>query len=326
MITIATDLKLNRRFFCDTFHKKINFVYDSSKDVDLYFTSKDWQEYDSNKVKPNEVSFLKNPRKYADKHEGKRLLSHRKGFCVDNGILPRPDFNNFCFAGNDFCDIPYIVPTPLGPQFGNQDSIKNETFNNKVFWSGAITHETRGNVLSFYNKVDDKRFNVSLFEETIYRDGFKTGTYETYLNNLSKSDVVYMLRGDRIWAHTFFDVIRCGCIPIMINSMNNYGWENIFTNVDDYVLRFDLREHSMEHIHQQVVLLLEDKERVLYMKNNIRKFHDMFFKHNCATYGFSEFLLAKLVEIYKNDFDINKIDDKFICPEILNLKGLDSKL
>ena len=325
MITIATDLKLNRRFFRDTFHKKINFVYDSSKDVDLYLTSKDWQEYDSRKVKPNEVSFLINPRKYADRS----LLNSRKGFCVDNRILPRPDFNNFCFAGNDFCDIPYVIPAPLGPKFGDNKTIKNENFNNKVFWSGGITHETRGNVLSFYNKVDDKRFNVSLFKdrpEKLYADGLKTETYETYLNNLSKSDIVYMLRGDRIWAHTFFDIIRCGCIPIMINSMNDYGWENIFTNVDDYMLRFDLREHSMEHIHQQVTLLLEDKERVLYMKNNIRKFHDMFFKHNCAAYGFSEFMLAKLVEIYKNDFDINKIDNKFISTEILSLKGLDSKL
>jgi len=322
MITIATTFKLKQKFFCDTFHKKINFVDDSSKDADLYFTEKDWRTYDSNKVKPNEASYLRNPRKYVDRS----LLNRREGFCVDNRILPRLDFNNFCFTGNDFCDIPYVIPAPYGPKFGDNKTIENETFHNKVFWSGSITHETRANVLSFYNKVDDKRFNVSLFKERVYSCRLKAGTYDTYLNNLSKSDVVYMLRGDRIWAHTFFDIIRCGCIPVMINSMNDYGWENIFTNVDDYMLRFDLRDHNMEDIHQQVVLLLEDKERVLHMKNNIRKFHDTFFKHNCAAYGFTEFLLAKLVEIYKNDFDINKINNKFISTEILSLKGLDSKL
>ena len=325
MITITTSFKLKQKFFCDNFHEKINFVDNSSKDADLYFTQVQWHTYDSNKVKPNEVTILGNPREYVDRS----LLKIREGFCVDNRILPRPDFNNFCFTGNDFCDIPYLILTPQGPMFGDNKTIKNETFHNKVFWSGGITHETRSNVLSFYNKVDDKRFDVSLFKDRpkrIYAGGLKTETYETYLNNLSKSDVVYMLRGDRIWAHTFFDIIRCGCIPIMINSMNDYGWENIFTNVDDYMLRFDLRDHNMEDIHQQVVLLLEDKERVLHMKNNIRKFHDMFFKHNCAKYGFSEFLLAKLVEIYKNDFDINKIDNKFICPEILNLKRLSGKL
>jgi len=321
MLTVATRLK-RLRYFCDTFHKKINFVDDSSKDADLYFKVKNWHTYDSSKVKPNEVGFLSNIRDDITR----RQIDIRRGFCIDNAISPRPNFSNFCFSTNDLCDVPYVIPAPWGPQFGDNTTIKNETFHNKVFWSGSRTHETRGNVLRFYNKVDDKRFDVSLFEEKIYRNGFKTGTYETYLNNLSKSDVVYIIRGDRLWVNTFFDVIRCGCIPIMINSMNDYGWENIFTNVDDYVLRFDLREHSMEHIHQQVVSLLEDKERVLYMKNNIRKFHDTFFKHNNPRYGFSEFILAKLVEIYKNDFDINKIDNKFICPEILNLKGLDNKL
>jgi len=322
MLTIATNFKIKQHYFCDNFHEKINFVDDSSKDADLYFSQVHWNKYDSNKIKPNEVTNLGNPRNY--KKGG--LPNFRKGFCVDNGILHRPNFNNFCFTSNDFCNIPYFIPMPQGPSFGDNKTIKNETFNNKTFWSGGQTHETRGDVLSFYKKIDDKRFDVSLFKENVYRDGFKTGTYETYLNNLSKSDVVYILRGDRIWVNTFFDVIRCGCIPIMINSMNDYGWENIFTNVDDFMLRFDLREHSMEHIHQQVVLLLEDKERVLYMKNNIRKFHDMFFKHNCSKFGFSEFLLAKLVDIFKNNFDINKIDNKFISTEILNLKGLSDKL
>jgi hypothetical protein len=322
MITIATSLRLKQLYFCDNFHKKINFVDNSSKDADLYFTQVYWDTYDSNKVKPNEVTNLGNPRGCP----AAKLLNIREGFCIDNRILPHPDFNNFCFTSNDFCNIPYLTTMPWGPDFGDNKTIKNETFNNKVFWSGTRTHETRGDFLSFYEKVDDKRFDVSLFKEAVYRDGFKTGTYETYLNNLSKSDVVYILRGDRIWVNTFFDVIRCGCIPIMINSMNDYGWENIFTNVDDFMLRFDLREHSMEYIHQQVALLLEDKERVLYMKNNIRKFHDMFFKHNCSKFGFSEFLLAKLVDIFKNNFDINKIDNKFISTEILNLKGLSDKL
>jgi len=322
MITIATSRRLKQLYLCDNFHKKINFVDDSSKDADLYFTQVQWQTYDSYKVRPNEVTVLGNPRKYANRG----ILRCREGFCVDNRILPRPDFNNFSFTGNDFCGIPYLIPMPQGPAFGDNKTIKNETFNNKVFWSGSQTHSTRRDFLSFYNTVDDNRFDVSLFQERIYRDGFKTGTYETFLDTLSKSDIVFLLRGDRIWAHTFYDIIRAGCIPVMISSMNDYGWENIFTNVDDYMLRFDLREHSMEHIHQQVTLLLEDKERVLYMKNNIRKFHDMFFKHNCARYGFSEFLLAKLLEIYKNDFDINKIDNKIISTEILNLKGLSNKL
>jgi len=163
MLTIATSRRLKQFYFCDNFHEKINFIDNSSKDADLYFTRVQWQTYDSNKVKPNEVTILGNPRKYANRG----ILRCREGFCVDNRILPRPDFNNFCFATNDFCGIPYLILSPYGPRFGDNKTIKNETFNNKVFWSGSITHETRRDVLSFYNIIDDKRFDVSLFKEYI---------------------------------------------------------------------------------------------------------------------------------------------------------------
>jgi len=323
MIKISIRPKLKDIYLSDSFSEQISFV-GLNEESDVHFTMDDINKFDFNTTKPNHIILMKNIRLGVD--WGK--VNARHGFCVDNKILPNLNINNFCFTTNDLCDFPYIIPSPFGPAIDgtiDKKTIKNETFNNKVFWSGAITHSTRKDFLYFYNTINDERFNVSLFDQRIYKDGLKTETYETYLNNLSKSDVVYILRGDRIWVNTFFDVIRCGCIPIMINSMNDYGWENIFQNVDDYMLRFDLREHSMDYIHQQVLLLLKDKERVLFMKNNIRRFHDMFFKHN-VKYGFSEFLLAKLVEIYKNDFDINKIDDKFISTEILNLKGFDKKL
>jgi hypothetical protein len=321
MLTVSTNKRSRSFYLNNSFSEKIRFVNESDH-ANLLFKERDFGSYNEAKIQTHEISFIDGVRQNIDRKQ----VRLREGFSVDNRILPRPNFINFCFTHNDFSDIPYLIPAPLGPKFGDNQSIKNETYNNKVFWSGCITHSTRRDFLSFYNTVDDNRFDVSLFQERVYRDGFKTGTYETFLDTLSKSDIVFLLRGDRIWAHTFYDIIRAGCIPVMISSMNYYGWENIFTNVDDYMLRFDLRKHDMEYIHQQVALLLEDKERVLYMKNNIRKFHDMFFKHDCPTYGFSEFLLAKCVEIYKNDFDINKIDYKFICPEILNLKGLDSKL
>lgn len=322
MIAISTDKVLKERFFTNSFCDQIKFVNPSDDDADIIFKKINWAKYDPNKIKPNQVSYIARVRNAATKKQ----INIRRGFCIDNEISPRPDFKNFCFTSNDFCDIPYLILVPSGPGFGDNKTIKNENFHNKVFWSGTLTHSTRRDFWSFYNTIDDERFNVSLFDQRVYKDGFKPGTYEAFLDNLSKSDIVFLLRGDRIWVNTFFDVIRAGCIPIMINSMNDYGWENIFQNVDDYMLRFDLREHTMEYIHQQVVSLIEDRERVLYMKANIRRFHDMFFKHDCARYGFSEFLLAKCVEIHKNDFDINKIDDKFICPEILNLKGLGGKL
>lgn len=321
MITISISAPLKARLFSNSFCDQIKFV-NLSDDCDFRFTLKNFNSYDPSKIQPCEISDIVGVRQKINR----KVINIREGYCVDNEILPRPNFKNFCFTSNDFCDIPYLIPAPAGPQFSHNEYIENKNFHNKVFWCGALTHSTRKDFLSFYNTIDDERFNVSLFDQRIYGDGFKAGTYEAFLDTLSKSDVVYLLRGDRIWANTFYDIIRAGCIPVMISSMNYYGWENIFQNVDDYMLRFDLREHTMEYIHQQVVSLIEDRDRVLRMKANIRRFHDMFFKHDCTGYGFSEFLLAKCVEIYKNNFDINKIDNKFLCSEILSLKGLDGKL
>jgi hypothetical protein len=320
MITISTNERIKKGYFNDSFSNQINFV-DEAADSDLYFKVVRWDDCFRTEVRPNQISFLQAVR------TATRRASVREGYGVDNRITPRPNFKSFHFAQHDLCDIPYIIPAPWGPRFGDNKTIKNETFNNKVLWCGNLTHSTRREFWnSFYSKISDKRFDISLFGENVYRDGFKPGTYEAFLDTLSKSDIVYLLRGDRIWAHTFYDIIRAGCIPIMISSMNYYGWENIMKNVDDYMLRFDLREHSMEHIHQQVTSLIEDRDRVLYMKANIRKLHDIFFKHNCTSYGFSEFLTAKCVQIYMNCFDIGKIDDKFICEELLELKGLSEKI
>jgi len=327
MISIFTRSNTKDRYFKDFSFDGINFV-NSKIEADIVIEKKD---FNSN-LKPE------------DKHIYilKGILNSdrkgiRNGYCVDDRIDNIPTFKNFCFSIHDFCNIPYLIPMPNGPIYNNLVSqkpkywldynIQNTSFHNKVYWcSRSKTHiTTRRPFIQFYNTIDDSRFEISEFAEDVYKTKVDPKVFTDHIIRLSNSDAAYIIRGDKPWAHSFFDVIMSGCIPIMISSMNDYGWENIFDNVDDYILRFDLREHSMEYIHEQVVLLLEDKERVLRMKKNIANFYNIFFRHS-ADFGFGEFLLAKCIEIYKNDFDIEKIDDKFICSEILTLKGLKAKL
>ena len=148
MIVISTGRAIKERLLTNSFDGQIKFV-DPSCDSDFLFARRNFHSYDSSKIKPCEISFLSNTRNHK-----KARVNFRKGFCVDNAILRRSKFNNFTFTTNDFCGIPYLIPAPYGPNFGNNETIKNETFNNKVFWSGAITHETRTDVLSFYKKID----------------------------------------------------------------------------------------------------------------------------------------------------------------------------
>lgn len=329
MISIYIKHSLKERFIGNVSFDKVKFV-----------DSKDEADFSIKKVFFDDINseFFNNNRKticFIQAIPYYKRVDIRKGYCVDNRA-DIPNLENFCFSSNDFCNIPYMIPTPNGPlppRYCNQKprywldcNIKNIDFHNKVYWRGRLsTHESRKSIIEFYNSINDPRFNITELIENIYQTEANQNIYIDHIERLSNSDVGLVLRGDRPWAHIFFDVIMTGCIPVMISSMNDYGWENIFENVDDYMLRFDLREHSMEYIHEQVVLLLEDKERVLRMKANIANFYNKFFKHS-ASFGFAEFFIAKCVEIYKNDFDLEKIDDKFICSEVLKLKGIDGRL
>jgi len=145
------------------------------------------------------------------------------------------------------------------------------------------------------------------------------------MNELCHKDIAFVMRGDRPWANSFYDVIRAGCIPVMISSMNDFGWESIMNNVDDYFLRFDIRTQTMDYIHEEVCKLLEDKSRILQMKANIRKLYKTFFNHSCS-FGASDFIWGKCLNVHKNNCDLTKIDDKFICSDVLELKGLPGKL
>jgi hypothetical protein len=329
MISIFTNDNLKKNYFEGVSFNGVEFV-DSKDKADFYIVKK---PYDSEFFKKRQNKYIC----FFSSIPHSQRVNIRNGYCVDNRIENIPNLKNFCFSTYDFCNIPYIIPMPNGPtpeKFISQKpkywldyNIENTSYHNKVYWCGRIrTHKTtRKPFLQFYNLIDDARFNVSEFTKNIYKTDIDPSVFTNHIDKLSNSDAAFIIRGDRAWTHSFFDVIMSGCIPIMISSMNDFGWENIFENVEDYMLRFDLKEHSLEYIHEQVVSLLEDKERVLKMKANIRKFYNMFFK--CGTnFGFSEFLLAKCVDIYKKDFDLNKVNGKFICSEILTLKGVKDKL
>ena len=329
MISIFTTAAIKRRLFEGVSFDGVEFV-DSEDKADFSIIRESFDDINSEffESNPKTISLIKSI-------PNNKRVNIRKGYCVDNKV-DTPNIKNFSFSTNDFCNIPYIIPMPDGPmpnkavsqkpKYWLDYNIKNTDFHNKVYWcSRTVTHESRKTFMKFYNSINDPRFDVSELKVNIYQTKVDPNIFNNHIERLSNSDVGFVLRGDRPWAHTFFDVIMAGCIPVMISSMNDYGWENIFENVDDYMLRFDLREHSMEYIHEQVALLLEDKERVLRMKANIANFYNTFFRHN-APFGFVEFFLAKCIEIYKNDFDLERVDDKFICSGILTLKGMNSKL
>jgi len=262
----------------------------------------------------------------------------RANYNVDNCIdIPYDKIQNIMLSHFDFYKKNNIIPTFRGPTGSNllnkpesywiTDKLpKNDKFHNKAFWRSRVsTHGSRKEFYKFYNNINDSRFEIEDFKLNIYQKQGTSEQFDSYMNELCNKDIVFVLRGDRTWANSFYDVIRAGCIPVMISSMNDFGWESIMNNVDDYFLRFDIRTQTMDYIHEEVCKLLDNKDRVLEMKANIRKLYKTFFSHSCS-FGASDFIWGKCLNIHKNNCDLTKIDDKFICSDVLELKGLPGKL
>lgn len=335
---IWLDKELTFRYAKGISYDGVEFVTSSSQgNADLFFFKLHWSEYikDINRFQdnPNHVVYVD----FTDM----RVRQHRnlrKNYNVDNCIdIPYEKIANIIFSDLDFHKKKNIVPVFTGPTpnsflkkeqaYWVTDKLpKNDTFHNNVFWKARqLTHDSRKVFFDFYKDIDDPRFEIEEFELNIYQGQGESTQFDSYMNELCQKDIVFVLRGDRPWAYSFFDVIRAGCIPVMLSSMNDFGWENILNNVDDYFLCFDIRTQTMEHIHEKVCELLDDKSRVLQMKANIRKLYRTFFNH-ASVDGASEFIWGKCLNIYENNFDLSKVDDKFICSEVLALKGLDGKL
>jgi len=205
----------------------------------------------------------------------------------------------------------------------------NESYHGKVFWSGSRTHQLRGQFLDFYKNINDDRFSISNFvpptgDLSIYKIPVSKVIYNTYMNNLTESDIVYIIRGDRPSTCSTLDALRAGCIPVFINCTENLGWHHIFKDPDNFRLSFNINNgDTFESIHEQVVELLQNKERVLFMKSNVRKFYDTFFKDKKSAW--EPFYFAKVIDLYNKRFKIRSRETLF-SPEVMKLYGVDSKI
>lgn len=259
----------------------------------------------------------------------------RSGIGVDDKIPGIPEVSNFCFTGNDFLKNPYLINVPVGfntPERVSQpdqywmssEKYQDIRYTGRLYWKGNTdNHMMRREVINYY-RDKDPNFSVNSFEYNVYVDPCPEEVYTNYVSELKASDMSFCLRGDRPSTHSFFDLLQYGCIPVNINCME-VGWENILENVSDYMLNYDMISSSLDDIHTDIVNVMKDRERVLRMKRNCVELFETLFKDQ-PMYAWGEFILAKCIEIYKNNYDVTKISNKLISEEYLTMKGLTSKL
>jgi len=255
-------------------------------------------------------------------------------------------FDNFIFTTLD-CKAKNIINMPLGFMF--HDSISqnanymfeqnnNNKYFSKIFWRGRIsTHNIRSKIIDYFidqksKQVDIKHWNIDHKKYAIYKKSNDPNRpnppkieYENYFNGLKNSDFFLVIRGDKPWTLSFMDCLRAGTIPICIDTFyQDMGWENINMQPEDLFLHFNTDTYLVEEIYEKCLKVLQDKERVLYMKNNINQFYkkyiltDRTVKNNYHTECWSDFIAAKILEIQRNDYKL--ISNQFISPLVKEIK------
>lgn len=186
-----------------------------------------------------------------------------------------------------------------------------------LFWRGdTTTHQTRTKIVNYFNNINDRNFDIAHWSPIagkFYSDNACTEyEYDTYFNQLKSSDAFFVIRGDLPWTNSFFDCLRANTIPICVDTFyNRLGWHKIGFEISDLFLNFDLRKDSLEKIMTEIQVLLKDKEKVLYMKQNLLRFYKEFIlkdKH-LLEYGASLFsagwggiIKNKMLEIHNNNY------------------------
>jgi len=254
-------------------------------------------------------------------------------------------FDNPIFTHFD-CKANNVVNMPLGlmHHFSVNQNVNymfkqnhNNQYFSKIFWKGRIsTHSIRSKIISYFtskesSQVDIKNWNIDCSKYGIYGQRHlqpppKT-EYTSYFNELKNSDFFLVIRGDKPWTLSFMDSLRAGAIPVCIDTFyQDMGWENINIQPEDLFLYFSTETYSVEEIYDECLKALQNKDLVLYMKNNINQFYkkyiltDRAVKNKYHIQCWSDFIAAKILEIQKNDYKL--ISNQFISPLVNEIKGL----
>jgi len=216
-----------------------------------------------------------------------------------------------------------IIHMPLGfmnqyhisqPNDYHKILIEDHSYQKRIIWRGNDTHEMRKKIIPFLFKHNSGCFDVRFSENFSPYSPQKPnpGCYRDYCKHVMFSDICLVIRGDLPWAFSFFDLLRLGTIPCLIDCYfyKNMGWENIGINPDDIMLSFETSETSFEEIADSILELYNNRERVLYMKHCIFKFmteyimNDFLLKMQNTQLkysGWGDFIIAKYLEMKENN-------------------------
>lgn len=306
----------------------VDFV-SSELDADIILKRILLEDYHSKDHRNNAIYFL-------DKIWTKSPL-RRIGDCVDGDFMnfDFPKTKKLFFTFNDCCStntvnlpagfLPHKVISQEHSYWEREPECTDFSFKNKVYWSGTLSnHQYREKIFNFYKNINDPRFSINSFREPVYGPKpLASNIHKNFINKLSESDLCFCIRGDMASTYSFLEILRRGCVPILINCYYNTGWENIL-NMNDYFLSFNLEIDSLDSIHAKVLELLQDRDRLLEMKKNCVSLYESYFKYNRhEALPYADFMIAKCIELYENNFQLDGINNQLITKRFLTLANHD---
>jgi len=267
---------------------------------------------------------------------GKESLDIRHGIMVDSKVLKpfKPIKQGLSFSIMDIdllesktigVPISYTRPSnisqPTSYFTDKFNSTNQNKYHNRIYWRGDVkSHEVRKLFLESMDIFPDKRIDIAEYKPTqgaVYgREKPPPSGYNDYFNALQNSDIVLQIRGDLTWAFTFLDVLRASCVPCFINTeYHNLGWEQLGITKEEMFIYFDIHKHSPEFIYNELITLLDDRERILNMKQNIHNFFKKYIMtdRNICNYnqrilpGWMDFYAAKLLEYFHNGYKVESL-------------------
>lgn len=259
--------------------------------------------------------------------------------CYSN--IKNPIFTWLDFVGDNVinCPLGFMSPENIQQQhsyYEDYDAINQ--YYNRIFWSGNKTHSIRNTIIDYFKsksyinthididywKLDDQ---YSVYEKNKPKP--PPSEYIYYFNKLKASDLFLIIRGDKPWTNSFFDCLRANTIPVCIDTFyGKLGWENIGFQTEDILLDINTNFMSLEEIYETIISLVKNKEKILYMKNNLHKFYsayiltDRSIRNHGLKYrmfaGWGDFYCAKILEIYNNNYKV--LNNQFISSYIKDIK------
>jgi hypothetical protein len=236
-------------------------------------------------------------------------------------------------------NIIFVPLPPMPSDFLNGSHIaklkvydeKKIKYTQQIYFSGSPTHQIRTTVCDFFKNKQNCKIklndNISFFWEKKITNDY----YAKHILNCLNSDITLLIRGDREFCYVFCDYLYSGNIICFINANSyiNLGFEKIGFDVNKMFLFYDINNISIDQIYEELVLLLTDKNKILEMKKTIKKFYDDFIYVDrafssydtksvlYAHIGFTHFYIAKLIEIYHNNYILK--DNKFFSHYVMDI-------